>query len=161
LKNLGVDGRTLNGPWWNKAGGREMDCLCYGEEEWQAVLNTIMNPHMPTPVFERSKGRVWGRSLAGIAGSNPAEGMDVSLLSVVCVFATGGSLVQRNHTECGVSLCDLESPSMRRSWPALGCCARQTDRQTDRETHREKELSPSKKCGESFDYLNTLLHRVS
>ena len=35
----------------------------------------------PIPVAERSKVRVCGRSLAGIAGSNPAESMDVG---VVC-----------------------------------------------------------------------------
>jgi hypothetical protein len=33
------------------------------------------------PVAERSKGRVCGRSLAEVAGSNPAGGMDVR---VVC-----------------------------------------------------------------------------
>jgi hypothetical protein len=48
-----------------------------------------------------------GRSLAGIVGSHPAEGMDVSLVSVVCcqveVSATGWSLVQRSPTDCGVS----------------------------------------------------------
>ena len=31
----------------------------------------------PIPVAARSKAWVSGRSLAGIAGSNPAEGMDV------------------------------------------------------------------------------------
>jgi hypothetical protein len=34
---------------------------------------------MPIPVAERSKANVYGRSLAGIAGSNPACVMDVSL----------------------------------------------------------------------------------
>ena len=37
-------------------------------------------------VAERSKARVCGRSLAGIAGSNPATGMDVC---VVCVVSKG------------------------------------------------------------------------
>ena len=32
---------------------------------------------LPIPVAEWSKARVCGRSLAGIAGSNPAAGMDV------------------------------------------------------------------------------------
>jgi len=55
-------------------------------------------------VAARSKEWVCGRSLAGIAGSNPAGGMDVSfLLSGVCcqveVSATGWSLVQRSPTE--------------------------------------------------------------
>ena len=31
---------------------------------------------LTVPVAERSKARVYGRSLAGIAGSNPAGGMD-------------------------------------------------------------------------------------
>ena len=46
---------------------------------------------MPVPVAERSKARVYGRSLAEIAGSNPAGGMDV-LCCVCCqveVSATG------------------------------------------------------------------------
>ena len=38
---------------------------------------------MPVPVAERSKARVYGRSLAGIAGSNPAGGMDVCVVFVV------------------------------------------------------------------------------
>jgi hypothetical protein len=55
-----------------------------------------------------------GRSLAGIAGSNPARGLGcLSVVSVVfCqveVSATGRSLVQRNHTECGVSECGRDS----------------------------------------------------
>ena len=32
------------------------------------------------PVAERSKARVCGRSLAGVAGSNPAVGMDVCVV---------------------------------------------------------------------------------
>jgi hypothetical protein len=34
----------------------------------------------------RSKAWFYGRSLAGIADSNPAGGMDVCLLWVMCVF---------------------------------------------------------------------------
>jgi hypothetical protein len=34
----------------------------------------------PIPVAARSKAWVCGRSLTGIVGSNPAEGMDVCLL---------------------------------------------------------------------------------
>ena len=37
----------------------------------------------PSPVAERSKERVCGSSLAGIAGSNPAGGMDVCVVCVV------------------------------------------------------------------------------
>ena len=35
---------------------------------------------MPIPVAERSKARVCGRSLAGIADSNPTRGMDVCVV---------------------------------------------------------------------------------
>jgi hypothetical protein len=61
-----------------------------------------------------SKAWVCGRSLAGIAGSNLAGGMDVFLLlSVVCcqveVTVTGLSLVQRSPTECGLSEYDRKS----------------------------------------------------
>jgi hypothetical protein len=55
-------------------------------------------------VAARSKAWVCGRSFARIVGSNPAGGMDVSLVSVVCCkVETGWSLVQRSPTECGVS----------------------------------------------------------
>jgi hypothetical protein len=44
-------------------------------------------------VAERSKVRVWVQFLAGISGSNTAEGVGVSVVSVVCsqveVSATG------------------------------------------------------------------------
>ena len=43
------------------------------------------NVELPIPVAERSKARICGRSLAGIVGSNLAEGMDVS---VVCCHYT-------------------------------------------------------------------------
>ena len=39
----------------------------------------------PIPVAARSKALVCGLSLAGIAGSNPAGGMDVCVLLVLCV----------------------------------------------------------------------------
>ena len=66
--------------------------------------------HFTDPVAERSKASVYGRSPAGIAGSNPAEGMDIYLLWVYCVWqvevsATDWSLVQRSPTDSGVSLC--------------------------------------------------------
>jgi len=38
------------------------------------------------PVAARSKGQVFRRSLAGIAGSNSAGGMNVCLLCVCCVL---------------------------------------------------------------------------
>ena len=62
------------------------------------------------PVAARSKAWVCYRSLAGIAGSNPAGGMDVCLLGVLPVlqvgaFATGRSLIQESHTDCGLCVC--------------------------------------------------------
>ena len=64
------------------------------------------------PVAEGELYKVWvcDRLFSGIAGSNPAGGMDVFLyFSVVCcqvdVSATGWSLVQRSPTDCGASLC--------------------------------------------------------
>jgi hypothetical protein len=39
-----------------------------------------MSHPVPIPVVAQSKAWVCGRSLAGIAGSNPAGGMDVCLL---------------------------------------------------------------------------------
>jgi hypothetical protein len=55
-----------------------------------------------------SKAWIGGRILAGIVGSDPTGGMDVSL--VQCLFsqvdasATGRSLIQRSPTECGMCL---------------------------------------------------------
>ena len=60
---------------------------------------------------ERSKVMVYGRSLAGIDGSNPAGGHGcLSVVSVVCyqvVSATGRSLVQRSPIDYGASLCAI------------------------------------------------------
>jgi hypothetical protein len=48
-----------------------------------SLLST--NIKSPMPVAARFKAYVCGCSVAGIAGSNPAEGMDVYLLCVCCV----------------------------------------------------------------------------
>jgi len=51
----------------------------------------------------------------------------MSLVDVVCcqveVSASGRSLVQWSHTECGVSECDREASILRRPWPTGGCYA--------------------------------------
>jgi len=69
-----------------------------------------MTISQPILVAVWSKGWVCCRSFDGIAGSNPAKGVDVSLVSVVCckieVHATGRSLVQRSHAVCRMSECD-------------------------------------------------------
>jgi len=67
------------------------------------------------PVAARYKAWVCGRSLAGIVGSNPAEGMYVGLLWVLCVLSgVGWSPIQSNPTEWSVSECERESSIMRR-----------------------------------------------
>jgi hypothetical protein len=47
-----------------------------------------------------------------------------SLVSNVCcqvdIYVSGWSVVQRSHTECGVSECDREAWIMRRPWPTGG-----------------------------------------
>jgi len=77
------------------------------------------------PVAVRSKAWVFGRSLAGNVGSNPARGIDVlSLVRVVCcqieVSASGWSLVQRSTTERVVCECDREASITRRLWVTWG-----------------------------------------
>jgi hypothetical protein len=67
------------------------------------------------PVAEWSKEWVCSHSPAGIAGSNPAEGMDICLLWVLCVCqvevsVTDWSLVQRRPTDCGAYLCVISKP---------------------------------------------------
>jgi hypothetical protein len=65
-------------------------------------------------VAARSKAWVWGRSLAGIASSNPAGGMDVCLLCVLCVLSGKGLCDETNsRPEFGVPEGDLEIPTMR------------------------------------------------
>jgi hypothetical protein len=75
---------------------------------------------------EVSEERVYGQSLAGIAGSNPAGGHRcLSVRSVVCLSGRGlcdGLITcpqEANRLWC-VSVCDLESSRIRRPWPALG-----------------------------------------
>ena len=65
------------------------------------------------PVAARSKAQVCGTLLAGIAGSNPLGGVDMSFVSVMCcraeICAMGRSFVQRSPTECGEPECNLET----------------------------------------------------
>ena len=52
--------------------------------ELRRIFSAVSFPR-PIPVATRSKAYVCGHSLAGIAASNPTEGMDVlSLVSAVC-----------------------------------------------------------------------------
>ena len=74
-----------------------------------------------TTVATLFKAWVCGLSLVGIAGSNPAGGVEVCvLMSVVCyqvdVSSSGRSLVQKSPIECGASEYDREASIMRRPW---------------------------------------------
>jgi len=66
-------------------------------------VHKVHKVHLEEPIAaaERSKARVFCRSLAGILGTNPAEGTDVCLLLVMCV---GGerSLHRAHHESSGV-----------------------------------------------------------
>jgi hypothetical protein len=79
---------------------------------------------------ERSKARVYSRSLAGIAGSNLARGMDVCLLWVLCVLSGRGlcdGLITRpeeSYRLWRVLVCDLGTSRMRRLKLIKGCKGR-------------------------------------
>ena len=86
------------------------------------VLLTSCQSQWPRGLRRRSAAarllRLWARI-------PPGHGC-LSVVSVVCrqveVSATGRSLDQRSHTECGVSGCDREVLIMTRPWPTGGCC---------------------------------------
>jgi len=54
----------------------------------------------PVPVTARSKAWVYGRSLAGIVGSNPAGDMDVCV--ECCVLSGRGLCDELHHSSRGV-----------------------------------------------------------
>jgi hypothetical protein len=54
------------------------------------MFTTVLSQSIP--VATQSKAWVCGRSLAGIAGPNPAGGMDACLLYVLCVVSRGLSV---------------------------------------------------------------------
>ena len=55
----------------------------------------------PIPVATRSKALVCGHSLAGIVDSNPAGGVDICLLLVLCDVRER-SLLRADHSSRGV-----------------------------------------------------------
>ena len=77
--------------------------------------------------------------IAGTAGSNPADDMDVPLVWLLYVVyvaasATSRSLVQGSSTWCVcVCVCDLETSTMRRPSSEWGCCV------TERKKERKKK----------------------
>jgi len=83
--------------------------------EWYFTFSCIHS--VPSPLAARSKAWVYGRSLAGIAGSNSGGGHGfLSLGRVVCcqvgVSVTGWSLVQRSPTKCKTE-CDRGTSQRR------------------------------------------------
>ena len=74
------------------------------------------------PMAARSKAWVYGCSLAGIWGSNPAGNMDVCLLWELCVvrwrFLRRTDDSSRSPTEC-----DRAASIMWKPWPNWGFCA--------------------------------------
>jgi hypothetical protein len=76
--------------------------LLYGAQTRQRLI--ILNAPSqtkPTPAAVRSTAWVCGRSIAEIVGSNPARGMDVCLLWVLCVVRQR-SLRRADHSSRGV-----------------------------------------------------------
>ena len=76
------------------------------------IFNILdINHPLPIRVAAPSQAWIYGRSFAGIAGSNPAELCILSLVSLVCCYvqvsASGWSIVQRSPTEC--SGCNLDN----------------------------------------------------
>ena len=74
----------------------------------------------PVPAAERSKARVYGRSLAGIAGSNHAGGMDGRPLWVL----SGITRPEESYRLWCVLVCDLGTSRMRRLKLIKGCKCR-------------------------------------
>ena len=97
------------------------------------VFQSVYNPSMPIPATAPSKASVCGRSLAGIVFESRGAGhvclsVCLSVCCECCVLSGGGlwyGLMTRQEEFCRVwcVMCDLESSSMWRSWPALGCSA--------------------------------------
>ena len=74
---------------------------------------------MPIPVAMRLKAQVCGRSIVGIAGSNPDEGMDVRLVCLLCAAWVAASSSGQPYR-----VCDLETSAMRWLDSELGCCTK-------------------------------------
>jgi hypothetical protein len=76
-------------------------------------------------VTARSKEWVCGRSFAGILGSNPTGGIDVSLVSVVScqvdVSASDWSFIQRVLTSVICLSVIVKPRTMRQPGPPRGC----------------------------------------
>ena len=103
---------------------------------WVETKSSTSFLSLAGPVAARSKAYVYGRSPAGIVGSNPTGGMDVCLLWRLCVCqvevsVTSWPLVQGSPIDCGASLCATSKPHERgvrikQAEPLGDACSKQT-----------------------------------
>ena len=82
---------------------------------------TVKEPKEPIPVTAPSNAWVCGRSLSQMAGWNPAKGMDVCLLWMLCVVRYR-SLRRADHSSTGVlpSVISLSVLSEPQQWGGPG-----------------------------------------
>jgi hypothetical protein len=73
-------------PTWKLRGVCVCVCVCV----WKDNIKRILNKYGKTSATARSKAYVCGRLVAGVAGSNPAEGIDVCLLCLCVVLSCAG-----------------------------------------------------------------------
>jgi hypothetical protein len=100
-------------------------CHLLSRLPWGVLLSTWRT--LPVPVATRLRRRsTAARLLRSWFRIPPRAWMFVCCVCCqVAVSATSWSLVQRNPTECGASLCMIKKPrDTRRPYPALGCRAR-------------------------------------
>jgi hypothetical protein len=83
---------------WNSKSKKNTEDICkHGEDQlWDpGTTKCEIEAYGPITVAQRSNAKVYGRSLAGIETSNPAAGMDISLLRV-CILSGRGLCVGPN-----------------------------------------------------------------
>jgi len=116
--------------------------------EEKALFYWVESTQKPIPVVARSKAWVCGRSLAGIAGSNPVGGFSAFLLWVVCVvrdFCDGSShFVWDSYRVC-LCVCLCVSLSVI-TWSRVG-----GKKSTERERERERETAKKKERKNSLN----------
>jgi hypothetical protein len=91
-----------------------------------------LSNYIPIPVTVRSRAWLCGRTISGNAGSNPANGSDVTSLQFLSCVGSGlcDELItcpEESYRVCASVclsvcpiVCDLETSKMRRPMPVLG-----------------------------------------
>ena len=119
---------------------------------WRTNYIRMANIQPSSVVAVQSKAWVYGRSLPRIAGSNPAKGIDLWILWVLCIVhvracATGWSLVQRSHIVCvSLSMITCNSQLLHLRWGG-------TISRTKKRTH--VQLSPRPTVDKQMTVLQT------